>query len=221
MKASWGLVVVLAGCPAATPTSSTTPAPAATPKSADSDATPPASAAPAAATPAPATPVPATSAAEADGRVVMPDLTGKTQAEAQAALRAAGIASELEANTAVLECEHAAHDEGKVNCQNPEPGARVDRRGIVRVNVFHGAHGHFGVLTRDQTSQLIGMTLGQAKKKLAALGFHGQIDVNESKDVADTCKYDTVCEVLPEDFQLDAPITLRVNKAKLEIRQPD
>jgi hypothetical protein len=29
-----------------------------------------------------------------------------------------------------------------------------------------------------------------------------------------------VCEVWPEDFQLDAPITLRVMKAKLEITAP-
>lgn len=80
---------------------------------------------------------------------------------------------------------------------------------------------HAGMITRDDSHQLIGLTVDDARKQLASLGYHGEIQIDESDDVSDTkCKYDTVCQVFPEDFGLDAPIALRVSKAKLEIAPP-
>lgn len=77
------------------------------------------------------------------------------------------------------------------------------------------------IVTRDETRQLIGLTLDDAKKQLAALGYHGEIQIDASTDVTDTkCQYDRVCAVFPEDFGLDAPIAIRVGKAKLDIAPP-
>ena len=80
---------------------------------------------------------------------------------------------------------------------------------------------HHDLVTRDESHQLIGLTVDDARKQLAALGYHGAIQIDASMDVTDTkCQYDRVCAVFPEDFGLDAPIALRVGKAKLEIAPP-
>lgn len=193
------LLVVLAGCPPA-------PAPA-----------------PATQVQAPVAPEPTASepppAAAPDGKLAMPDLAGKTFDEAAAQLRSMGFTYDLE--TQPMECEHAAPAAGKIDCQDPEPGRRVDTHALVRVNVFQ-PQTHPGIVTKAQTRQLIGMKLDKAKTRLAELGYHGEIDVREEKnDLSSGCQYDTVCSVMPLDFQYDAPITIVVNKSKLEINVPD
>jgi serine/threonine-protein kinase len=156
------------------------------------------------------------------GKVAMPNLIGKTEDEARTIVQAAGIASDIEVNSHALECQDAAKDEGKINCQDPEAGQAVDRHAIMNVSVYH-KQTHEGRYIREDTEPLIGMTLDQAKKRLAQLGFKGQIDVREDTDVTTTtkCKYDTVCSIFPMEFQTDSQITIRVNKAKADIRMPD
>src|SRR3954465_6264706 len=70
-------------------------------------------------------PAPAQTSPDADGMVVMPNLVGKTEAEAQAMVRAAGFKSELE-HSAPVDCGDTAPKEaGKINCQNVDAGSRV------------------------------------------------------------------------------------------------
>jgi beta-lactam-binding protein with PASTA domain len=157
-----------------------------------------------------------------DGKLAMPSVMGKTEAEARQIVAAAGMSGDVEVNSHALECENAAHDEGKINCQEPEPGRTVDKHSIINVSVYH-KQTHEGRYIREDTEPLIGLSLDQVKKRLAQLGFKGQIDVKEMKEVTETvnCKYDTVCTIYPMEFQTDSQITIHVNKAKAEIKMPD
>lgn len=161
--------------------------------------------------PGPAAPV------TSDGKIVMPNVVGKTQAEAISILAAAGFQSEPEVNMHMLECDGEV-GEGIVKCQNPEPGKPTDPHMLIDLNVFHAQHRSTSSIYRDQMRPLLGSSLDVVKKRLAELGYHGEIQINESKDLG--CKLDTVCDVFPNDFGLDSPIQITVGKGQLKISAP-
>jgi beta-lactam-binding protein with PASTA domain len=187
------LLLALAGCPA--PAAMQGPAPAAP-------------GAPAA-EPAPVV--------TADGKIVMPNVVGQSENEAKSILAAAGFQSEPEVNMHMLECDGDVGD-GVVKCQSPDAGKPTDPHMLISLNVFHARHRSTSNIYRDQMRPLFGSSLDVVKKKLAELGFHGDIQINESKDLG--CKVDTVCDVNPNDFALDSAIQITVGKAQLKISAP-
>lgn len=107
--------------------------------------------------------------------LTVPDLIGKTRDEARAIVKAAGFTSEPESSRP-LECEGAAHEAGKINCQDPEAGKVVQRYTMIQINVYEPHH-IAGAIVRSQLDALRGMTPDQARQQLKKLGHDGKVTV--------------------------------------------
>ncbi len=162
------------------------------------------------------------SAAAGTGKLVMPDLTGKTADDALAALREAGFEPSFEVNRRALECEGAATEVGRINCQLPQPGEIVDRRAIINVTVYDGPHVFKTSLVRAQLVKLRGMTIADAKAYLKQLGHDGEVAVFEQQVFSDRCAVHTVCDVDPEaGTGIHDRIMLLINpNSNVDIRLP-
>ncbi|NOZ26535.1 MAG: PASTA domain-containing protein [Chloroflexi bacterium] len=101
-------------------------------------------------------------------RVAVPDLTGMTREEAEAALTAAGLT--LDPTIEELETDTLA-DHDRVARQSPEPGERVPPGTAIRITVWKFPH----VVVPD----LAGMTLEGAAEALRAVGLEPDPDVGE------------------------------------------
>ena len=97
--------------------------------------------------------------------VTMPNLVGKTEAEANAMLAAAGFKSSLE-HSAPVDCgDSAPKDEGKMNRQSVAAGSQTQAYTLVQVNIY--APHHFeGMLVRHQLEPLVGMSVEAGKAEL-------------------------------------------------------
>lgn len=127
-----------------------------------------------------------------DDRVV-PNLIGKTREEAIALVAAAGFDSPPESNR-VVECEDAAKDEGKINCQDPYPGQVVKKYTMIAIHVY-GRMRINGAIVRDQLEQLIGVTPDEAKAKLRSFGHDGEVKVEASSKFYEKCADGKVCDI--------------------------
>lgn len=164
------------------------------------------------------------SAGAGDGKLTMPDLIGKTPDEARALVKAAGFAGEPESSRPV-ECENAAKDPGKINCQDPEAGKLVARSAMIQVNVYE-VHGMKGIIVRGQLATLKGLTLDQAKQQLKKLGHDGEVTVavvtnsGGGQTFVKGCGDNRVCEWSGESgISIHDGITLYTNP-KLSIASP-
>src|SRR5512139_3561861 len=135
--------------------------------------------------------------AGANGKLVMIDLIGKTADEAEAALRAAGFTPSFEVNRIMLECD-GVEEVGRIKCQSPQAGALADRRAIINVNVYEGAHRFTSSLVRAQLEKVVGMTIADAKAYLKRLGHDGEVAVWEQPVFSKSCAANKVCGVAPE-----------------------
>lgn len=113
-------------------------------------------------------------------RLPVPDLIGKTPEEAHALALAAGFAHAPEA-TRPLECEGAPRDPGRINCQDPEPGAVAARYTLITINVFR-PQVIAGAIVRSQLETLHGLTPDQARQQLKKLGHDGQVTIADVTD---------------------------------------
>jgi beta-lactam-binding protein with PASTA domain len=153
----------------------------------------------------------------------MIDLTGKTPAEATAALRAAGFNGELVVNRTALECVDAQRVPGHINCQNPEPGKLYYKTHEIDVHVFE-EQTHEGRLVREQLAKAVGMTVADAKKYFKSIGHTGEIEVEEGGQYGffKNCAKDRVCSVGPEGgIGVNDRIWLHLNKKSVDITMPD
>jgi beta-lactam-binding protein with PASTA domain len=91
-------------------------------------------------------------------RVAVPDVRGRTEAEATQALQAAGLA------VAVQRADSDTVPAGSVISQTPEPGTRVDKGSEVTIVVSNGP-------PRVQVPDVLCMTRRQAADTLAAAGL--------------------------------------------------
>ena len=152
------------------------------------------------------------------GKLTVPDLRGKSFADAVAIVKRAGFAYELEQEP--LGCDNDKPANGTVRCQNPDAGATVDVHAFVRVEIYQ-ERDRSGELVRAQTASLIGLTVDEAKKKLAAMGYTGHLEIFEDKAAPTRCKRGTVCRVHPDELGKDAPLDLTISTAApLEITAP-
>jgi beta-lactam-binding protein with PASTA domain len=152
------------------------------------------------------------------GDVVVPDLTGKTEEEAIAAVRAAGFRTEAEAKP--LSCDGAPEVEGQVNCQSPAPGETVKAYAMVQYNVYRKQR-ISGAVVRDQLAALLGKTPADARKLLESYGHDGRVKVEPDTKFNDGCADGRVCgfSVSESGMGIHDEITLYTNP-KLTIGGP-
>jgi hypothetical protein len=158
------------------------------------------------------------SSSSSSGDVVVPDLTGKTEEEAIAAVRAAGFRTEAEARP--LSCEDAPEVEGQVNCQSPAPGETVKAYAMVQYNVYEKQR-ISGAVVRDQLAALLGKTPADARKLLESYGHDGRVKVEPDSKFHDGCADGRVCDfsVSESGMGIHDEITLYTNP-KLTIGGP-
>ncbi|HET9992853.1 MAG TPA: PASTA domain-containing protein [Kofleriaceae bacterium] len=167
---------------------------------------------------------PAPSGGDPSGKVTMPNLVGKTEAEANAMLAAAGFKSSLEHSSPVDCGDSAPKDPGKINCQNVDAGSQVAAYTLVQVNIYQPQHFE-GMLVRHQLEPLRGMTVEAGKAELARLGYHGKIEITHPFQFIDKCGLGKICDIDPEaGISLTDPTTVMhftVNEDKVKISTPD
>lgn len=151
----------------------------------------------------------------------MPDLTGKTPSDAEATLRSAGFTGAVAVNRIALECEDAAKDEGKINCQSPGPGELAYKNHEVNVHVYQ-AQTFPGMLVRHQLAPLKGMKVAEAKAYLKKMGHDGKVRVEQTVQFVKSCKPETICEYSGESgIGVHDEIILMLNKSSVDITMPD
>ena len=159
----------------------------------------------------------------ASGMVTMPNIVGKTEAEANAMLAAAGFKSNLE-HSRPVDCDNGPKVEGKIDCQSPDAGSQTEPYTLVQVKIYAPEH-FVGVLVRRQLKPLIGMTVDAGKAELARLGYHAKIQIDHPMQFIDKCGLGKICEIEPEDgLSLTDPTAvmhLTVNQDTVKISTPD
>jgi hypothetical protein len=167
---------------------------------------------------------PAPSGGDPSGMVTMPNLVGKTEAEANAMLQAAGFKSSLE-HSAPVDCgDSAPKDEGKINCQSVAAGSQTQAYTLVQVNIYQPHHFE-GMLVRHQLEPLVGMTVEAGKAELVRLGYKGKIEVVHPYQFIDKCGLGKICEIDHESGISTTDPTMvmhfTVNVDKVKISTPD
>lgn len=118
----------------------------------------------------------------------MPDTVGKKQADAEAALRAAGVTGEIK----------LYNDPGTVDfnvatvCQQ-NPGGGQQTRATLHVTLRYCQPERGS--TRGDPPDLTGLTVEEATKRARAAGYTGTVRVGNASPNA--CKTGTVCHVTP------------------------
>lgn len=133
-----------------------------------------------------------------DGKVRVPNLVGKSAADANTALHAAGFENDLEVDSASLDCgEHPPKvDERAILCQKPAAGELAARSIYVYAVTYHDPRPR-DILDRKQLESLIGLTVDQAKAKLKDMHFDGPIDVRRNSTYVAACGIGKVCSTEP------------------------
>jgi len=150
------------------------------------------------------------------GPITVPNLIGKTKAEAIALVKAAGFQHEVESSRPIA-CVDAPEEPGRINCQDPEPGKVVARYTMIQVNVYE-EHRMAGIIARREIEALHGMTPDQAKARLKQLGHTGEVIVHTVMNAGGgdgfdpKCGDNKVCSTSGDGgIGLDHRITLYIN----------
>jgi hypothetical protein len=127
----------------------------------------------------------------AEVRLVVPDLIGKTPEEARAIVKAAGFTQEVELRES-LQCEGEPRDPGRINCQEPEAGVRTNSYAMVHIKVFR-AQDLVANQFASRFGDLRGLTLEEARQRLAQAGHDGAISVATKDQYDDGCGQNKAC----------------------------
>lgn len=150
---------------------------------------------------------PMSSSATADAgavALVVPDVMGKTAAEASAIIKAAGFARDVEPRN--LGCQGGAHLPGKISCQNPEAGTRVGRNDWVQIDVWNGPVD----IGPKQLAPLIGRPLPEVKRRLKEMGYVGELQVWTQEEPTATCHDDLVCNFQQLSLRADDNLVIQL-----------
>lgn len=132
-------------------------------------------------------------ATSGDALIPVPDFTGKTLEEARALARAAGFSNDVEERP--MHCDDdSRRADGKITCQDPEPGKRERRYAGLGVAIYKEWK-HDGMLVRAQLVPLIGMTPEQAQKRLKELGHTGKLIVTHENHYVAPCGRNKICHI--------------------------
>ena len=132
--------------------------------------------------------------ARSDAKLKVPDVRGKTVAEANAIVKQAGFVYEV--TPFDIGCDDSApkHGNGTIRCQSPDPGELADKHALVRVSIQQDFDDS-GLIRAKDLATLIGLTVDAAEKKLRDLGYKGEFQVLGYDGV---CKKGIVCKVEPD-----------------------
>lgn len=156
--------------------------------------------------------------------ITMPDLTGKTQEEAAAAVKAAGFKMEMDAKH--LSCVESPAPVGTVECQDPKPGDVVKANyTAVEIHIKRDSR-MSGLIHREDFHAMRGITVDKAKAFAKKLGHTGQIKVEEMDNFVKGCAEKTVCTATDEredqsGMSLSDTLLLRTNKTLSIAPPPD
>ena len=111
-------------------------------------------------------------------KLTVPNLVGKSTADATAALRAAGFENDLEIDSAPLDCgEHPPKVKARqILCQKPAAGETADRGAYIYAVTFYDPRNP-DVIARADLEALVGLTIDQAKARLVQLQFSSKLEV--------------------------------------------
>lgn len=110
------------------------------------------------------------------GRVAVPDVVGRTAAEAGSILRRAGLRPK------VFEVP-SNEREGTVIAQNPQPQAEVGRGDFVRINVSTGEAGEAGgQAAAVNVPDVVGQDINAGRNRLQEAGFVVRVDIVPSTE---------------------------------------
>lgn len=128
--------------------------------------------------------------------VAMPNVIGKTLAEATQILRAAGFRDPPREDGSAV-CYDVDVPPETISCQDRAPGTSVRTFHELAVRIHHAPSPGTGITTRD-LGTLMGMTVADAKLALARMGFEGVIEVGPTAAFVTGCKLDTICGFEPQ-----------------------
>jgi len=149
------------------------------------------------------------------GNVTVPDLVGKTQSEAEAAVASAGLRGGI----------RIGNDPGtwnastKVCSQTPGGGNQTASSLFVSVRMCVAER----VSTRETDGMLTGMTIDEAKKAVEAKKPGLKVKVTELYEYDKDCKDGTVCRFEPRRWYIDGgayEVLLMVNRS-ISISAPE
>jgi beta-lactam-binding protein with PASTA domain len=142
----------------------------------------------------------ATGRAQPSKMAKVPNLVGKSLAEANQMMKAAGFIGEAEDHQIGCDDGTPNVDDGLIKCQDPAPGTFLDKHRLVLVNVVHGGHKK-GFIVASQIRSLIDQPIAKVKDALKDMGFVGTLEMKEADDDhnADSCQRGTVCAIEPHD----------------------
>ena len=142
--------------------------------------------------------------------ITLPDTMGMTRAQAEAALRSAGVQGSI-------------YYEGGGNDQicGQTPGGGQQTRTTLGVTLRPCGEVHQAPPGRTEID-LTGLTVEEATKRIRGAGFAGEIRIIKATANA-TCKVDRVCGAAPSYWHSTQPsiLDLRVGEGDLGITVPD
>ena len=123
-------------------------------------------------------------------QIAMPDVTGKSRTDAEAAIRAAGLRGKIEVDL------QSGPSSREVCRQVPSPGGKTNSTFTLTLEMCtRDAHEHV-------RPELEGLSVEAATKLAKASGYTGKIEVHYLDEYAAGCKDDTVCRVDPFRWEL-------------------
>jgi hypothetical protein len=145
--------------------------------------------------------------------VTIPDVTNKTRAEVETAMRKAGVRGDIQVDSSTGDVDFAI---ARACNQNPGGGQETSATLFVTVRYCMPEKAYV-----DPMIHLEGLDVAEATKRARAAGYTGDIIVQPAGNPAN-CKVGTVCSVDPARWNLNqsSRMTLWVNKA-LTIPTPD
>lgn len=158
---------------------------------------------------------------DATAERAMPNVVGKTLAEATQILRAAGFTEPPREEGAICADEAAVAPE-TISCQDRAPGTSVRTFHELGVHVAHAQRRGTGIFESD-LMKLVGMPVADAKAALVDLGYVGTIEVQETSDFTAGCKIGTVCNFTPRTTFAHSDgrvMKLYINRASVDFAKP-
>lgn len=147
------------------------------------------------------------------GNVTVPDVVGKTQSEADAAVASAGLRGGVKVDQDPGTWTAAS----KICTQTPGGGQQSAPSLFITVRMCAVEKPYV-----DNDGDLKGMTIEAAKQTIKARGYTGTVEVSELYEFDKDCKDGTVCRYEPRRWYLNQErrVLLMVNRT-LSIRAPE
>ncbi len=145
------------------------------------------------------------------GNVTVPDVVGKTQSEAEAAVASAGLRGGVRFDQDAGTWDAAS----KICSQTPGGGQQSASSLFISVRFCHVDKPY-----ESKQPELAGLSVADATKRAQAAGYTGKIEVATQYDYDASCKADTVCRYYPEHWVSGRSLVLYINR-KATVVVPD